>query len=260
MWKSVKSSWSVTPQQQLYVEMAVANSKIRRATQIASLRSSFQNVQELKVDMQYEIPFQTQGMQATIVVTLGPTFPESPPIIQIKPSVKHAWVASGDGSTIVGHEKLHPSEWNMHTSLGKMVKEVIQEFTVHPPLALNGSSNSSAMNDRRQIQPGPSTRSIEVPLSDLTDEQVEELLNDPLALEVFVEDLDVFKKMRSVRDELKTGNETLAKKSMDREPVVTQLQQQLGELRQQLSTERAMLDKISIGQQAILTVRSHLVD
>ena len=119
-------------------------SSTRRRKQIASLREHSLSVRELQRDTTYEVPCTIPststlaGYTLYLIVTLPPQFPDNkqPPTIQIRPPpmVAHAWVDARTG-IIVGHDKLN--NWNQHVSLGKLVKDIIQEFQIRNPIVVS---------------------------------------------------------------------------------------------------------------------------
>lgn len=104
-----------------------------------SLLNYNNSVKELSKDTQFEVPCALpSGWTIYLIVNLPSTFPDSPPVITVSPAASHAWL---DTNVVVGHEKLRPNGWGAHASLGKLVKEIKDEFMARVPIK-NGSSGS----------------------------------------------------------------------------------------------------------------------
>jgi ubiquitin-protein ligase len=87
-------------------------------------------VRELAADSQYEIIAALPASTIGLTVYLPPTFPHVPPALLVRPPVRHAWI--DERGYIVNFDKL--VNWNQHVSLGKLVKDILVEFSIRPPL------------------------------------------------------------------------------------------------------------------------------
>ncbi|KAI9104622.1 hypothetical protein DFS34DRAFT_682495 [Phlyctochytrium arcticum] len=120
-----------------------------RRKQVTTLHTHHLAIRELDPDSTYEVTTTVEGnLTLQLTITLPPSFPESPPTIHVSPLVQHAWVDRS--GFVVGHERLARWDGGRGVVLGKLVKEIVQEFTLRPPsrsLAqgpLSGSSGSSS--------------------------------------------------------------------------------------------------------------------
>lgn len=52
----------------------------------------FWSVQEIVIDSEYEIPFQSGINKLTIKISLGHEFPKEKPILAINPLIYHPWI------------------------------------------------------------------------------------------------------------------------------------------------------------------------
>ncbi|KAI8816048.1 uncharacterized protein EV422DRAFT_572109 [Fimicolochytrium jonesii] len=103
-----------------------------RRKHISSLYTHHLAIRELQTESLYEITITTSpstNLILTLILSLPPTFPDAPPTIQVKPAVSHPWV--NHQGFVVGHEKL--ALWDGGVMVGKVVKDVVQEFQSRPP-------------------------------------------------------------------------------------------------------------------------------
>ncbi|RUS23074.1 hypothetical protein BC937DRAFT_92737 [Endogone sp. FLAS-F59071] len=238
--------------------------------QIMSLLNYNNSVKELSKDTQFEVPCALpSGWTIYLIVNLPSTFPDSPPVITVSPAASHAWL---DTNVVVGHEKLRPNVWGAHASLGKLVKEIKDEFVARVPIK-NGSSGSGENGSTAGSSPQsystkppppiPSDTSAATskhqvvamecpPIMGMSEEELEELLADDYAFTRFFDELEQVRNMRIVQEELRSGNETLANKNLSKEAELKQLQATVTELNDQYQELRSEFDeKILLQQEAL---------
>ncbi|KAG0333091.1 hypothetical protein BG004_000968, partial [Podila humilis] len=186
---------------------------------------------------------------AVMTIYLPPAFPDEEPKITIQPTVRHLWVdGTVQPSTVTGHERLMPGGWSSHANLGRIVKEIsntIQWTGVLPPPPIPGPrsqslgqpSSSSGMgplaNTSHQQQQhtgigsggslfGGLSKATSTPNSfigqsteakivmQMSAEQLEELLESPIAFQHFVDHLEVVVNSKTLRSELWLGNDNVS--------------------------------------------------
>ncbi|CAH1777883.1 unnamed protein product [Owenia fusiformis] len=113
----------------------------QRARQIATLKSFNQNVTEIRRDEEYRVNLTLGGTTSiSLNITLPPQFPQIRPMVSVYPPVQHAWV--DQQNRVTGCMSLN--EFNMHKDLGKIVREIVEEFQRNPP-QLQGQRNYSML-------------------------------------------------------------------------------------------------------------------
>ena len=106
--------------------------QVQRSRQIEQLKCFNKNVSEIVRDLEYRINTVVGGVTISLYVTLPPLFPQDKPVVKISPRVNHSWV---DNQMIVtGSPGLN--NFMIHSDLGKVVKEIIDEFQSNPPTML----------------------------------------------------------------------------------------------------------------------------
>lgn len=100
-----------------------------------SLRDHGLFYREIVTNSQYEIPVTLANNETFFfVLQLSPSFPLTPPGISIKPALAHPWI--NPQGFVIGHESI--ANWNQHVSIGKVIKDIIQEFSIRPPKSKQG--------------------------------------------------------------------------------------------------------------------------
>ncbi|KAL1918638.1 uncharacterized protein VTP21DRAFT_2660 [Calcarisporiella thermophila] len=225
----------------------------QKRKQIASLYSYNSGVKELTAQTQYEIPCPLPKLNIYLILNLPAQFPEQPPIITVSPSVTHPWV--DHTGAVIGHEKLR--NWSGHGVLiGRVVKEIIQEFGARPPV----KGYSAAVKEAQaQFQEGSEGRNGQ-PISEENNsaqaadiggtinnashnfylsliqskspEELRVLLENEAAFDEFFQELEPVKNALVFQQEMTNGNESLAKKNLSRKPELEELQRKLDEKHQ----------------------------
>lgn len=107
-----------------------------RAKQIEQLRYFDSSVSEIQRDVEYRVLISDTLM---LYIYLPPHFPQDKPVFKVVPPVSHAWV--DDSMIVTGCYSLNT--FVVHSNLGKVVKEVVEEFRRNPPVPLPPSSTAS---------------------------------------------------------------------------------------------------------------------
>ena len=79
----------------------------------------------------------------TMRIALSKDFPQAPPVIQMLSKCSHPWLSQDGYFCVIGHAGL--KHWNSHTSnLGRIVKEIVNEFCTRPPARLTSRANTGS--------------------------------------------------------------------------------------------------------------------
>ncbi|GAN04225.1 conserved hypothetical protein [Mucor ambiguus] len=186
----------------------------------------------------YEIPLQTQE-NTFLLVNLPAHFPEEPPVITLSPTgMRHPWV-EGD---VIMHDAL-PS-WSQQSNLGALVKDIREEFTKRPPAKKNEQKEDGYSARPPPPIPSASTSST-LPMnpeysaiSKLSPEQMEELLSNETAFDIFFHSLERVKNLRTFQEELLSGNEQLAHKNLSKEDQLLKLRSEVENLHGQFKADK----------------------
>jgi ESCRT-I complex subunit VPS37 len=111
--------------------------QVLRAKQIEQLRLLDCAVAEIQRDVEYRLTFSDV---LSLYISLPPLFPQERPVLRVSPPVNHPWlneqmIVTGCGAV---------NSFKAHSDLGKVVKEVIEEFRQNPPALVASSSVYSA--------------------------------------------------------------------------------------------------------------------
>lgn len=186
----------------------------------------------------YEIPLQPQD-NIFLLVNLPSLFPEEPPVITLSPTgMRHPWI-EGD---VIMHDAL-PS-WTQQSNLGVLVKDIREEFTKRPPAKKNEQKE-----DGYSVRPPPpipsASNSSTLPMnpeynaiSKLSPEQMEELLANETAFDIYFHSLERVKNLRTFQEELLSGNEQLAHKNLSKEDQLLKLRSEVENLHGQFKLDK----------------------
>jgi len=173
------------------------------------------------------------------------------------------------------HEKL--ASWNIHTNLGKTVFEISQKLIQDQPQVLGTSINTYGsgypntgeppppygFSPSRPNQPPATSSSSPTPsqqirtpsiptsfpeLDQKSTTELNELLNNEDPFQALFDSLDVVKTMRQLRDDLRDGNEELAKKNVARTGELDALHQSLNAKKDTLRQLQAAVTEQSARQ------------
>jgi len=235
-----------------------------RIKQIESLRQYFPTLKEVAKDTLYEVAVVLPSRKSIILrLNLPREFPYHPPFLQVFPQVIHKFVDQQMYVMPQIHEKL--SAWNVHTNLGKTVYEIVQKFTQDSPQVV-GQLSSTNLNGHTSDPPPAygstpaSSNSTPIPaipssfpaLDDKITEELTELLANEDLYREFFDSLDGVKNMHQLRDELRDGNEELAKKNIARETEIDDLRKLLLAKQQEIKQQQQELEQKVQRQQQIM--------
>ncbi|OWA52193.1 putative Vacuolar protein sorting-associated protein 37A [Hypsibius exemplaris] len=102
----------------------------QRQKQLDSLKQQHRRIVEVNRDTSYRIPFNVGAQTFFLDITLGVMFPREPPSLRLTPKGTHTLVEASSG--IINSPKM--AAFNMHSDLGRLITEVIEEFQRNPPL------------------------------------------------------------------------------------------------------------------------------
>ncbi|TPX69231.1 hypothetical protein SpCBS45565_g02490 [Spizellomyces sp. 'palustris'] len=221
-----------------------------RRKQITSLHTHQLAVRELQPDTVYEVTTTTpSSLTLQLTITLPPTFPETPPGIQVKPPVQHAWVDKA--GYVIGHERLARWDAGQGIVLGRLLREIIQEFAIRPP---------SRAEQSYQHHHSPTTTSVpgsalmhpqHAPIAEFPEvdrlslEELDDLLKNEEALGLFFEQMEHVKNMRQVHADLAVGNEALARRNLEKENEINALKSSLTEQIKLMRSQKNLFDENS---------------
>ncbi|CAO3637147.1 unnamed protein product [Cunninghamella echinulata] len=216
--------------------------------QIAFLFAHNESVNVIIEGQQYEITITTTGENQNentmdLLVNLPEGFPEEAPVITISPiGMRHPWI----NSNVVVNEPLNT--WNFQSSLGMLVHDICDEFNKRPPAKKTTNTEKSYSNrppppiptsnisSSAQLNNNPEYTAI----LNKTPAEIEELLSNEVAFDIFFNSLDRIKNMKIVQEELMNGNENLAHKNLSQEDVLTKLQAEVKDLNVQYQQQKEL--------------------
>jgi len=139
--------------------------QVLRAKQIEQLRHIGFIVAEIQRDVEYRVSINDL---LSLHVVLPPQFPQEKPVLRITPGIVHPWV--NDQMIVTGCSSVN--SFKAHSDLGKVVKEVVEEFRQNPPpiaaVSVSYKAPTSTMSNEastKQIVPQPSSSSSWQPYS-----------------------------------------------------------------------------------------------
>ncbi|GLD92752.1 hypothetical protein PINS_up001331 [Pythium insidiosum] len=214
----------------------------------------------------FEVPVtETQRGQLLLVLTLPTEFPIKPPHIQTSMPVQHPWL------DVNGNVQTHPdlNQWSAHSDLGRIVSEITAELRRHAAAGASFAKQSTPPPPPQQAyaaqyqyaptaaaaQPAaakpespklqrsqmPAIPSVFPELDELPFSQLETLQNDRQALKAFVKKIKTVQDFMKLREDVMTGNMSIAEKTLSYEGKMRELQ---GEVRQ-------LSDTLRVSQQAL---------
>ncbi|KAM3584009.1 hypothetical protein VKS41_003978 [Umbelopsis sp. WA50703] len=253
MWGSTgrKSSRSQTPDP--------LQLKEQKQKQITSLFTYHNHVKELTPERQYELPYSVANLEISFLINLPPDFPLDPPVITVTPSdIRHPWIES---NVLTGPEKLQAKNWTVQNNLGKVLQEICDEFARSPPVR---SAQADTVEDDWVAVTSPTSYSSRPPppipprndhtsdstqfqgsihdslsvtpalvatiIKSKTNEELEELSSNDAAFEMFFQQLERVQQLKTVQEELRSGNEALAKRNLAAKDDLVKLQEEVSAL------------------------------
>ncbi|CEI93719.1 hypothetical protein RMCBS344292_07948 [Rhizopus microsporus] len=141
--------------------------------------------------------------------------------------MRHPWLESD----VVVCDAL--SNWQpQQSNLGMLVKEIYKEFTTRPPVKksmINDTKPEEGYGHRPlpPIPPMMPSNPEYAAISKLSPEEVEELLYNETAFELFFYNLERVKNLKIFHEDLRNGNEMLAHKNLSREDELIKLRSEV---------------------------------
>ncbi|KAI8062389.1 hypothetical protein BC940DRAFT_308896 [Gongronella butleri] len=222
-------------------------SQEERQQQIASLFSHNSAVTVIIEGQQYEVG--TEG-DIQVLVNLPPTFPDEAPVLTVSPTgMRHPWI---DSDVIVCDALL---SWHSQSSLGMLVHDIFDNFKSHPP---SKRATTDEMYGHRPPPPiptntpaasQPSLSAEYMTIMNKSPEEIDELLTNDKAFDIFFHSLDRVRNMKTVKGELYNGNENLARKNLSYEDELVRLRTQVDELNQSFQELRSRISEKERQQQ-----------
>ncbi|CAD7937319.1 unnamed protein product [Amoebophrya sp. A25] len=127
-----------------------------RDQQVASLRQRVPRIMQMSPNgNQWSVNLtDPRGQLITqLMISLSLQFPSAPPDIRVTPLVGHPWI-DREGA-IMGHPHLG-RKWHPSLDLGRIVSEILQEFTMRPPQRfMQQQMGGPQQMQPQQMQPGP---------------------------------------------------------------------------------------------------------
>ncbi|XP_066429480.1 vacuolar protein sorting-associated protein 37A [Eleutherodactylus coqui] len=101
----------------------------QKQRQIDSLKACHSNISEIQKDVEYRLPITIKNLTININILLPQQFPQDKPIITVFPPIRHHLVDK-QGTNVIS-----PLVYNftMHSDLGKIVQNLLEEFWKNPP-------------------------------------------------------------------------------------------------------------------------------
>ncbi|CAH1642245.1 unnamed protein product [Spodoptera littoralis] len=114
-----------------------------RKRQIDTLKIFNDHVTEVNENSEYRVEFVADGKNMSLLVILGPDFPNEKPSIFVNPPIPHPWIGE-NSNKVVGAPGL--VNYTLHSDLGRVVQAIIREFQKSMPKFSN-SDDVSRSND-----------------------------------------------------------------------------------------------------------------
>ncbi|KAG0749061.1 hypothetical protein G6F57_005658 [Rhizopus arrhizus] len=179
--------------------------------------------------------------KTSLLINLPPQFPEEPPVITFSPThMRHPLLETD----VVLHDSL--LNWKPQQSiLGLVVKEIYHEFITRPPVkkAVNETARTEEGYGYRPPPPIPAASNPEhAAVVKLSQEEVEELLYNETAFDLYFQNMERVKNLKAFQEELRNGNEILAHKNLSREDQLTKLRGEITYLDEKYKADKLEFD------------------
>ncbi|KAG8453747.1 hypothetical protein GDO86_000391 [Hymenochirus boettgeri] len=101
----------------------------QKQRQIESLKACHSSIVEIQKDVEYRLPITIKNLTVNINILLPPQFPQEKPHISVFPPIKHHLVDKQ------GVNVTCPlvNNFTMHSDLGKIIQNLLEEFWKNPP-------------------------------------------------------------------------------------------------------------------------------
>lgn len=156
--------------------------RLSRQKQINTLAVFNELVECVVEGAEYRIQFRSsEQQQLTVCVKLPPDFPAAQPHVFIEPPVFHPWVQLPTGRVSQAPGLLN---FSPHSDLGMVVQAIRREFEKCESLQVVPQPRQNTSSSQQQ-QPNP-TDPVQARLADMTREELQEVLDNEVALEKLV--------------------------------------------------------------------------
>ncbi|KAI8900859.1 hypothetical protein BC833DRAFT_579923 [Globomyces pollinis-pini] len=194
----------------------------------------------------YQIVCHLPSQVLHIFIHLPSHFPEVKPSIEVKPAINHPWFKNG----VLANDRI--IKWSLHSSLGKVIEELLLEFSMNPPV-INVMTSNQYSKPVEQSIPSPTTLPTQelefIGLDTKTNQELEDLLLDDNAFAEYFYSLDQVKPNKEMQDSLLEKNNEIAKTNLNREDEIKDLQTRIKALQEINVKHREQLDDLLQEQQ-----------
>lgn len=140
----VLNNWLSRPQKSNIPEPTALQAL--RSRQIEQLKSIDGRVTEIIRDQEYRVTVdEKSGLY--LKISLPPQFPEERPAVSVSPKASHPWIS--EQMLVVGCTGVN--NFMVHSDLGKVIREIIDEFRHNPPLILTVTSTQSMWSTQNAL-------------------------------------------------------------------------------------------------------------
>ena len=202
--------------------------------------NSISQFQPLQIDENtYEIKLHLPTMQLSLFVNLPLNFPNTKPLVYTLPKTLQD----------IRNERL--DNWTAHSSLGKLVEQIILDFTLQPPQVVIQEvveSNKKYSYPARKPVVLSIFQSTGV-LESKSDQEIKELLQDEDAFQDFFDGLDQVKPVKELYTDLLLRNAALARDNIGIDAEIGHLKSQISNLLSSTLQQRLLIDGLVAEQQ-----------
>ncbi|KAI8905068.1 hypothetical protein EDD86DRAFT_249285 [Gorgonomyces haynaldii] len=177
----------------------------------------------------YEIPCNVGQAQLVLKMVFPPGFPQEAPQISVQ-NCQHPW--------IVNDRIVFPFQsWTVNTSLGRIVKEILAEFALHPPTVTAEFTLTTAERPNRQPPPVPVDR-ISLLIDTKSSLELEHLIEDKPSRKKLLQSITQVQEWKKVIQDLLNENALVAEQTMHAAQQVEKSKIYVSELSQRFSKEQ----------------------
>ncbi|KAG8592253.1 hypothetical protein GDO81_000445 [Engystomops pustulosus] len=121
----------------------------QKQRQIDSLKACHSNISEIQKDVEYRLPVTIKNLTININILLPQQFPQDKPIVTVFPPIRHHLVDTQ--GTNVTCPLVH--NFTMHSDLGKIVQNLLEEFWKNPPTLAPTSGSFPYLYNNPAVRP-----------------------------------------------------------------------------------------------------------
>ncbi|XP_073464202.1 vacuolar protein sorting-associated protein 37A [Aquarana catesbeiana] len=101
----------------------------QRQRQLDCLKACHSSITEIQKDVEYRLPINVKNVTINLNILLPPQFPQEKPVITVFPPIRHHLVDT-QGTNVTCPLV---NNFTMHSDLGKIVQNLLEEFWKNPP-------------------------------------------------------------------------------------------------------------------------------